>query len=89
MIYGVYLAWTADDVYGYREEGQKEYPREVARVRRYKTERDQLDCYANTPCPASQLVEAETEEEFNKKIEELKDNFENEEWLKINIYPYV
>lgn len=89
MIYGVYLAYSAIEVYGYREEGMKEYPRDIARVRICKDKRAQLDCYANTMCPASQLIEAETKEEFDKEIEQLKNNFENEEWLEANIHPYL
>ena len=89
MIYGVYLAYHASDVLGDWEPGQKEYPRDIARVRICKDKQTQLDCYVNTMCPVSQLVEAETKEEFDKQIEELKNNFENEEWLKVNIHPYI
>ena len=37
--------------------------------------------YAETPCPASQLVEANSWEELDDKIEEMKKNFSNPEWV--------
>ena len=40
-------------------------------------------------CPASQLFEADSKEEIEKKIKEFNENFENEEWLEENIYPYI
>lgn len=89
MIYGVYLAFSTFEVYGAREKGEKAYPREFGKVVICKNEAEQLDVYANTMCSASQLVEAETKEEFDKKVEELKVNFENEKWLDENIYPYI
>lgn len=89
MIYGVYFAYSRMEVIGTWEEGEKEYPKELARVSIYETKQQQLDAYANTPCPASQLVEAETKEEFEKEVEQIKNNFENEEWVAVNIHPYV
>lgn len=38
-----------------------------------------LCLYANTRCPASQLIEAESEEELELKIKEMKENFKNKE----------
>ena len=40
-----------------------------------------MDLYAETPCPASQLVEADSWEELDEKIEEMKKNFSNPEWV--------
>jgi hypothetical protein len=37
--------------------------------------------YAETPCPASQLVEANSWEELDEKIKEIKKNFSNPEWV--------
>lgn len=37
--------------------------------------------YAETPCPASQLVEADSWEELDDKIEEMKKNFSNPKWV--------
>lgn len=48
-----------------------------------------LDAYANTPCPASQLIEAETKEELEKKMEQMQKNFKDEKWLDENLYPYL
>lgn len=48
-----------------------------------------LDCYANTPCPASQILHADTREELKSKIAEMKSNYRNESWLNENVYPYI
>ena len=48
-----------------------------------------LDAYANTPCPASQLIEAETKEELEKKMEQMQKNFKDEKWLDEYLYPYL
>lgn len=48
-----------------------------------------LDSYSNTPCPASQFIEAKTQKEFNDKVEKMKQNFKNETWLQENLYPYI
>lgn len=47
----------------------------------FNNKTDQLNCYANTMCPASQLLEANTEKELKEKIRKLRDNFRNNEWL--------
>lgn len=88
--YGVYLAYSQYDVFGRREFNDKpEYPRELARVRLYVTQQGQLDCYANTMCPASQTFEASSKEEVNKIVEDFKNKFEDQKWLEENIYPYI
>lgn len=50
---------------------------------------DALDCYANTRCSASQLIEANSEEELQRKIEQMEANYKDENWLKENLYPYL
>lgn len=50
---------------------------------------DALSYYANTPCPASQLLDANTEEELNDKITEMIINYQDENWLNENLYPYM
>lgn len=40
-----------------------------------------MNLYAETLCPASQLVEANSWEELDNKIEEMKKNFNNPEWV--------
>ena len=40
-----------------------------------------LTLYSEIPCPASQLIEANSEEELEAKIEEMKHNFKNSEWI--------
>lgn len=91
-IYGVYMAWTKYDVLPDEECNNSDipkYPPEVARVRMYDNQQMQLDAYANTPCPASQLFEANTKEEANNKIEKFKKNFQDKTWLEENIEPYI
>lgn len=90
--YCVYMAWPKEEVMDETMEGYDklpEYPRECARVRVYDNQFAQMDAYANTPCPASQLFEADSKEEIEKKTKEFNDNFENEKWLEENIYPYI
>lgn len=48
-----------------------------------------LEAYANSKCPASQLVDADNEEELWREINQMKKNYENEEWLEKNLYPYM
>lgn len=48
-----------------------------------------LTYYAETPCPASQLISGETREELEKKVKEMQENFQNKEWLDKNLYPYL
>ena len=48
-----------------------------------------LNYYANTPCPASQLIDAESEEELNIKCKEMCINMQNEDWLNENLFPYL
>lgn len=48
-----------------------------------------LNAYANIPCPASQLVEADTRAELLEKIKEMQKNYHNEKWLNENLYPYL
>lgn len=58
-------------------------------VRYFKDKKSALDFYANYPCPASQFIEADTEEELQEKIKEMDRNFENEEWIETEILPYL
>lgn len=41
-----------------------------------------LNTYANIPCPASQLIDGETEQDLLDRMEEMINNFSDEEWLK-------
>lgn len=89
-IYGVYLAYSAREVYPSDVASEmEEYPSKIARIRKFNNPTNQLECYANTICPASQLIEADSEKEFNEKVEQMKKNFSNREWLEKNIYPYI
>ena len=48
-----------------------------------------LECYTNTPCPASQLIEANSWKELEEKKAQMIANFKNKEWLNKNLYPYL
>lgn len=89
-LYCVYLAYSQREIMGsYYDPEKPEYPREFARVRAFKSKQAQIDCYANTMCPASQLFEANNQKEYIQKVEEFKNNFENPKWVKENIHPYI
>lgn len=88
-IYGLYLPYSQFEVVGIVDESKPKYPRGLARVRAYKTAQEQLDAYANTMCAASRTFEADSEEEFNRKVEEFHELYENEDWLKENVYPFL
>lgn len=48
-----------------------------------------LNAYANTQCPASQLIEAEDDYELKCKMGEMMLNYQNEKWLNENLYPFL
>ena len=89
-VYGVYFAYPKQDFFPKEvcNRFPTDYPRDIARVHMFANASQQLDAYANTMCPASQLVTANSEKEFDEKIEQLKSNFEDPEWVKDNIDPY-
>ena len=53
----------------------------------YKDGISALEAYANTPNPASQLIDATTPEELEQKMEEMLVNFADEKWLEEELYP--
>ena len=50
---------------------------------------DALEAYANTMCPASQLVDGETPEELEQAMLEMVEHYKDEKWLEENLYPYM
>lgn len=58
-------------------------------VRYFTDAKMALDAYANTPCPASQLVDGETQDELYQNIIQMINNMKDESWKKINLYPYL
>lgn len=48
-----------------------------------------LNAYADTPCPASQLVDGETPEELENEMLQMINNYNDEKWLEENLYPYI
>jgi len=48
-----------------------------------------LDFYANTRCPASQLIDANNLKELETKMNDMLHNYQDENWLQENLYPYM
>lgn len=46
-----------------------------------------LEAYANTPCPASQLIDAEDKDELLVKMNDMLNNFKDKKWLEECLYP--
>lgn len=45
--------------------------------------------YANTPCPASQLIEGKDDYELHAKMGEMIINYQDNNWLNQHLYPYL
>lgn len=91
-VFGVYFAYHKSEVlpnYIFKDPNIPNYPPSIARVGKYPSYSDAVNAYANTICPASQLIEAVDNADFENKVNELKQNFLNEKWLEENIYPYL
>ena len=89
-IYGVYLAYSKYEIVTPEEyDSYKDYDPRIAKVRLFKTPGEQLSCFANTICPASQMFEADNEAEVTEKVCQFKENFIDEEWLNTNIRPFI
>ena len=89
-VYGVYFAYSKYEI-GFEEDNPDipKYPSELAKVNVYSNARDQLEAYANTMCAASQMITANSKKEFKEKVKQMKENFNNPEWISENIDPYV
>jgi hypothetical protein len=55
----------------------------------YDNGTEALNAYANTPCPASQLIQASDQFELECLMGDMLLNFQDEEWLNENLYPYL
>lgn len=55
----------------------------------YKDGLTVLEAYANTPNPASQIVDGKNPEELARNMEEMLVNYSDEKWLEENLYPYL
>ena len=89
-IYGVYFAYNASEFLPDEivDAFNTDYPSELARISKYASKGEQLDAFANTMCPASQCITADSEKEFQEKVRQMKANFNDPEWVKDNIDPY-
>lgn len=91
MIYGLFLPYHKSEILDssdYEYKHLPDYPREFRRIRIYKTAQEQLEAFANTICLASQTFTCE-ERDYDKKIMELHQNFDDEDWLNKYINPYL
>ena len=91
-VFGIYFAYHKSEVLPddiCNDPNTPNYPPSIACIRKYPSYSDTLNAYANTMCPASQIIEAINDADFERKVNELKQNFLNEEWLEKNIYPYI
>ena len=50
---------------------------------------DALEAYANTKCPASQLIDAKDKDELLIKMNDMLNHFKDSKWLEENLYPYL
>lgn len=92
LIFGVYFAYHKSEVLPddiCKDPNIPNYPPSIARIGKYPSYSDALNAYANTMCPASQIIEAIDDKDFNNQIEQMKKNFLDENWLRKNIYPYI
>lgn len=48
-----------------------------------------LNEYANTKCPASQLIEGNTKEELEENILKMIINYSDNEWINKNLFHYL
>ena len=62
---------------------------ECTNIRYFENGGQALDYYANTPCPASQIIDSFDKEDLEKQIAEMKVNYQNPAWLEENLYPYM
>lgn len=55
----------------------------------YESGAQALEAYANTPCPASQLIDARDKDELLIKMNDMLNHFKDNKWLEENLYPYL
>ena len=62
---------------------------ECIRTRYFTNGTRALEAYANTPNPASQLIDAKTKEGLKLSALETIQDMKDEKWLNENLYPYL
>ena len=90
-VFGVFMPYHKNEILDSVYEGYNElpsYPRKYRRVRVFTDKLTQMEVYANTMCPASQIFECE-EEEIDATVEKLHKQFDDENWLERNVYPFI
>lgn len=86
MVYAVLLFFHWSEVMDEQPEGIIYV---MSKPRIFTNQLAALDCYANTRCPASTMIEAETIDELNKKIDQTNKNYQDNNWLEANLYPFL
>lgn len=77
--YAILFFWHWTELYGEKPQ-DSEYI--LGNIFRTKNRTVALDVYAETPCPASQLVSSDTPLGLEEEISKMKENFKNPEWVK-------
>ena len=90
-VYGVYFAYDASDFLPDEilDTLNTNYPSGLARIHKYASKGERLDALANAMCPVSMCITADSEKEFLEKVRQMKANFDNPEWVKEKIDPYI
>lgn len=91
MIYGVFYPYHKNAILDYSDPEYHclpDYPREFRRIHTYKNGNEMMNAFANTMCPASRTFMCE-EEDYQRTIEDLHNKFDDAEWLKKNVEPYL
>lgn len=86
MIYAVLLFFHWSEVMDEQPEGIIHV---MSKPRIFTNQLTALNYYANTPCPASTMIEAETIDELNKLIDQTNKNYQDSDWLEANLYPFL
>ena len=50
---------------------------------------DAMSFYCNTPCPASQILHADSDEEMQELIRKMDKDMSDEKWVKEELEPYL
>lgn len=88
-IFALFLPYTRQELTGEIIENEQPYPHQFRQVKMYRDYPSLLDAYANTPCPASQMIIALDEKDYQEQLELWNKRYDDEEWLEKNLYPYL
>lgn len=86
MLYAVLLFYHWSEV---MDEQPESIMYKMANPRIFDNQTSALTYYADTPCPASTMIQAETIDELNKLIDQTNKNYQDKDWLEANLYPFL